>query len=358
MGHIMTVRGPIAPEELGSALPHEHLQFNITMYQGCPEDEEGKKFWNEPVTLENLFRVKRHPYANYDNCILFDIPPILKEIDYFKEVGGNAIVDVSSQGLSSETYPADMVEISERSGIHIIGGMGHFHEVMHPAYVKTSTVDDLTKEYVDTIRNGYKGYPGIRPGILGEVGTGLTVTKEEEKCLRASGQAQLETGIAINVHTHLPARNGNRVLDILESEGVPLNRVVLSHVAVSLCHPDCGFEGGLDYLRSLAARGCYVEFDLCGNAEYFQTPDHGSWWNPTDGMRARAIKKLCQEGYARQILLSHDTGHKYYLKQWGGWGLGHVLDGFKDTLLEEGVDSDHVAIFSTKNVQEMLTFSK
>lgn len=358
MGYIMTVLGPIKPEELGPALPHEHLQFNITMYQDCPEDPEGKAFWNAPVTLENLFQVRRNPYANYDNCILFEIPPILKEIEYFKQVGGNAIVDVSSQGLSGPNYAESLVEISQKSGIHVIGGMGHFHEVMHPAYVKTSTIDDLTNEYVDTIRNGYPGTNGIRPGILGEVGTGLVVTEEEEKCLRASGRAQLETGIPINVHTHLPARNGNRVLDILESEGVPLNRVVLSHVAVSLNHADIGFEGGLKYLYSLAERGCYVEFDLCGNSEYFPTPNHGYWWNPTDDRRAMAIKRLCDSGYASQILLSHDTGHKYYLKQWGGWGLGHVLDGFKHTLLEEGVDPAHVEQFSTKNVATMLTFDK
>lgn len=357
MKKIMTVLGPIPPEELGPTLPHEHLQFNITMYQGCPDDEAGKAFWNAPVTLENLFDVKAHPYANYDNCILFEIEPILKEIEYFKAVGGKSIVDVSSQGLSNEQYPQSMVEISKRAGIHVIGGMGHFHKVLHPPYVATSTIDQLANEYIDTIRNGYPN-TSIRPGILGEIGTGPVVEPDEIKVLRASARAHLETDIPMNVHMHLTSMNGHQVLDIFEEEGVNLERVVLSHCDPALTHAELGFEGGLDYIRSLAARGCYTEFDLCGNAEHFVTPNHGSWWNPTDGDRARAIKKLCEDGFGDQILLSHDTGHKYYLKQWGGWGLAHAIGEFKNILLEAGVDSAQIERFSTANPQRMLTISK
>ena len=129
---------------------------------------------------------------------------------------------------------------------------------------------------------------------------------------------------------------------------------MLGHIDGVLAHPDIEFAEMMDYYIGLLERGCYLEFDLCGNSEYFIT-DEGSWWLPTDRERGKAIARLCKNGYGKQILLSHDTGHKYYLLEYGGWGYGHVLDGFHKVLLDNGIDPKIVDMFTIDNPKRMLT---
>ncbi|WP_425388641.1 hypothetical protein [Amycolatopsis jejuensis] len=58
-------------------------------------------------------------------------------------------------------------------------------------------------------------------------------------------------------HVHPPGRTGHEILDLLDSAGADLTRVVLGHQDPSLAHPDLEFGRALDYQRSLADRGCY-----------------------------------------------------------------------------------------------------
>ena len=146
----------------------------------------------------------------------------------------------------------------------------------------------------------------------------------------------------------------DEALDLITSTGGDPSRVVMGHSDSLMCQTGRTYEQGLDYLLSLLDRGCYVEFDLCGNSEYFKT-DEAHWWLPSDRERARGLHDMCKAGFANKLLLSHDTGHKYYLREYGGWGWAHVLTGFRRTMLEEGIDEAVVDGFSTANARDVLT---
>src|SRR5262249_25655533 len=151
--------------------------------------------------------------------------------------------------------------------------------------------------------------------------------------LRAAARAHRETGAAVTVHLHPPARKGLDILAILEGEGVNLARTVMDHVDIALGHLDIGLDEAVDYYRSLLERGCFVEFDTCGNDAYFATSGYGSaFWCPSDRERAEAIARLFDLGFGDRILISQDVCHKYHLIRYGGWGYGHILRHFVQNL--------------------------
>jgi len=172
--------------------------------------------------------------------------------------------------------------------------------------------------------------------------------------LRAAARAQAETGLGITVHVHPPAREGHNILDILESEGADLSRVVLGHLDAALAHLDLTFDEAVGYHKSLAARGAYVEYDLCGTSDFLTRGDH-SWWLPSDRERVRAIRALVDAGYEDQILLSQDAAHKTWLDEYGGPGYAHVLTDFKRFLELVGIDGDLHRKFVRDNPYRMLT---
>lgn len=210
----------------------------------------------------------------------------------------------------------------------------------------------LAQELLREIEDGI-GETGVRPGIIGEIGTSHPIDPLEQKMLRAAAKAQLASGLAITVHVHPPGRRGHEVLDILVGAGVAPDRIILDHIDASLAHRDIEFAQAVDYIASLADRGCYVEFDLCGNSGYFVTKE-ASWWLPSDRERAKAIAQLCGRGFSDRVLLSQDVGHKHYLTEFGGWGYSHVLTHFSHHLREAGVGDAEIQRFFLANPAAVL----
>ena len=351
MPQVMTVLGSIDARELGTTITHEHLFIDLSCYLKPPKPGEDPGTFFDPVTIKSLHNLHRDPYGNRDNCILDDIELAVREVEIFKALGGRTIVDVTLVDIGRDV--AALAEVSRQTGVNVVAGCGHYIVSAYPPGVAEMSERQLADELLREIRHGI-GDTGIRPGIIGEIGTGHPVDPLEKKMLRAAAHAAVETGLAITVHVHAPGRRGNEVLDILLGEGVRPDKIILGHVDTSLAHLDIDFDKAIDYLESLAARGCYVEFDLCGNSHYFVTEDW-SWWMPSDRERAKALARLCRSGYAGQLLLSQDVGHKHYLREFGGWGYGHVLEAFDHHMLEAGVTRAQITGFLTDNPARVLS---
>ena len=349
----MTVLGPIDAKALETTITHEHLFIDLSCYLSPPQAGQDPGIYYEPVNIKNLHHLHRDPYGNRDNCILDDIELAVREVERFKDLGGKTIVDVTLVDIGRNVTA--LAEVSRRTGINIVAGCGHYIVSAYPPGVAEMTEQQLADELLQEIRHGI-GDTGIRPGVIGEIGTGHPIDPLEKKMLRAAARAQMETGLAISIHVHGPGRRGNEVLDILLGEGVRADKIILGHIDCSLGHLDIDFQQAMDYIESLAARGCYVEFDLCGNSNYFVTTEH-SWWQPSDRERARALARLCKGGYADQLLLSQDVGHKHYLTEYGGWGYGHVLDAFDHHMKEAGISPATIAGFLNANPARVLAVS-
>jgi phosphotriesterase-related protein len=335
MGTVMTVLGPVESDSLGKTLTHEHIFCDFTCFLLKPKNAEEAAFMEEPVSLSNLWSMRINPYANRDNCFLNDMELAIREIEIFKKHGGETITEVTLDGIGRDVLR--LADVSKKTGVNIIAATGHYIFETHPDIVRRSSSNQLADFYIDEIHTGI-GDTGIRPGIIGEIGTSYLLHPEEVKVLRGAARAQRETNLAITIHLDPGSRRGHEVLDILvKEEGVQPDRIILGHTEFALAHKDIETGEGLEYILSLADRGCYIEFELCGNTTVYKK-EKGSWVLPTDFQRTKAIAKLCLNGYSDRVLLSHDIGIKHFLREYGGWGYSHVLTAFQSYLEEAGIE--------------------
>ena len=189
----------------------------------------------------------------------------------------------------------------------------------------------------------------IRPGIIAEMGTS-NITPGEEKMLRAAARASQETGLAVCTHANAEDRNGVQIVDILTSEGMSPERIILGHlgsnifeqrVAVLERFPERALAY-LDYAKSVLDLGVTGAFDVFGKEYYV---DNRGWKLASDHQRIAAILKLIDSGYASQLVVSHDIARKFGLHAYGGWGYDHIHAHIIPRLQDQGV-SDY-------NIREM-----
>jgi len=357
-GYAVTVNGRIDPEELGVTLPHEHVFFDLSSgWYEEPDSVYGKKLANEPVSIDNLWYVRRNLMGHKDNMILNSFDDAVDEISKFYDAGGSTVVDLSPKNTGPD--PEMLRRVGRATGVQFIHGTAYYTRPAHPARIDDTDVDELEEEFVSDVREGLLG-TDIRAGIVGEIGLSDHIHDAEEKVLRAGVRAALRTGAPLNIHppgrteysqkdrTYPTSRWCLEVLDIVEEEGLPPERVVMSHMDRTL------FED-LSYQKQLAERGPYLEYDLWGTEDYLAQYNDSY---PSDGWRIGAVTELIDEGYASQLLFSHDVAYKVSLTKYGGFGYEHIPRNVLPMLRGRGVEQSTLDRITIENPKRMLTFDE
>jgi phosphotriesterase-related protein len=351
MKRILTVQGPIEPGELGQTLSHEHILVDLREHWAEPATAVAAGMEDAPVTPELLALLRRFPFSTTrDNLLLGDEDVAIRELGHFQRAGGSAVVDVTSIGLGRD--PAALFRVSRATGLHVVMGGGCYVERAHPGWVAEASLEDLAELFARDVLVGAEG-TRIRSGIIGEIGvTGVVkggrrkqghMTSEEEKVLRAGGRAAVRTGAAVSVHLDLRSQGAYEVLDKLEEEGLPPERVVL-------CHMD--FVEDLDYHRDIARRGAYVEYSSFGREYYGDAAGHSFGHDRT---RIEMIGRLVEDGLADRIVISQDVCMKMDLRAYGGNGYAHVATAIVDRMRRHGIDEDALYAMLVENPRRILT---
>ncbi len=344
---IMTVLGPIAPEQLGVTISHEHLLVDISAWFVEPDNPAARTELDRPIDMSMLSDLRRRPMSvTRDNLVLDDPDLALAELEHFASAGGNSVVEVSCYGLARD--PEGLRELARASGLNIVMSTGFYVENAHPDWVADRSVDELADLMASEVTHGVEN-SSIRAGLIGEIGlTGIPkgagrkkvgpMTAEEEKTLRAAGRASVQTGLTVTVHLDpFEPRAAIPALDVLAQEGVAPERIILDHM--DQVHD-------LDYHLAAADRGVYVEYDSLGREHYTDEWGYGFHWGH-DSWRVEFAKELIERGHGDQLLFSQDVCMKTDLRAYGGPGYGHVLNNIVPTLLELGVgraDIDRILI--------------
>ncbi|MDP9481668.1 MAG: phosphotriesterase-related protein, partial [Chloroflexota bacterium] len=283
MAHILTVSGPVDPADLGWTLPHEHTQITLWQIPGRWD------YWQ----------------------LTRDEPLILEELAAFRSVGGGGIVDLTLPGVGRD--PEWLARIAAASSLHVIMGSGWYREAYYPveARIDRRSVDDLADELVAEAIDGV-GTTGIRPGIIGEIGTDKPwISALEERVHRAAARAAQRTGLAITTHAVL-SPVGLDQLRIFEEEGADPTRVVIGHAD---SYPV------LEHHLAIVERGASVEFDFLGMA-----------FTPTERLgEGRTVELLCEllhRGHTERVLLSQDVCHDAQLARYEGNGYTYLARTF------------------------------
>lgn len=305
-GKVMTVQGLIALDQLGVTLPHEHIFLHHT-----PPD-----------------------------LVLSDPDVAVEEVARFTDAGGGTIVEMTNIGLKRN--PGGLRLVAEKTGVNIVMGCSYYKAAWHPEDMDGKSAEAITEEIVGDIMVGADG-TDIRAGIIGEVGIS-SMTPNEEKVLRASAHAQLRIGVAISLHFDIGAPEALRMraLDLLEREGVDLNRVITSHFRL--------IPEESDYQVRMVDRGTYVEFDLFGQ-ERLQSPAIPEYESESDILRS-----LIGRGCLSRMLFSSDTCYRQTLVRNGGWGYAHLLTNVVPRLRKHGITESEIHAIMVENPRRVLPF--
>jgi predicted metal-dependent phosphotriesterase family hydrolase len=308
--HIQTVLGPIEPGSLGFTLPHEHTQIALWHV------EHRWDYWQ----------------------LTRDEPVILAELERFKSAGGRGLVDLTLPGVGRD--PAWLHALATASGLHLVMGCGWYRGAYYPpeARIERRSADDLADELVREATDG-AGASGVRPGIIGEIGTDKPwLSPAEERVHRAAARAARQTGLAITTHAVM-SDVGIAQLRVFEEEGADLSRVVIGHAD---SHPV------LDHYLEIIRRGASVEFDFLGMR-----------FTPVERLgEGRVIELLCEllaRGHVDRILLSQDVCHDSQLARYEGSGYVYLAETFLPRLLAAGVSESEIETITVANPRRLLT---
>jgi phosphotriesterase-related protein len=185
------------------------------------------------------------------------------------------------------------------------------------------------------------GETGIRPGIIGEIGTDKPwLSPAEERVHRAVARAARRTGMAVTTHAVL-SPVGLEQLKIFEEEGLDPARVVIGH-ADSYPH--------LDHYLEIIRRGASVEFDFLGMSF---TPQE----RVDEPRIIELLTELVSRGHAERVLLSQDVCHNQQLKHYGGNGYTYLADSFLPRLRAAGLPETVIDTITVANPRRLLTIT-
>lgn len=343
-GKVQTVLGPVEPSDLGPTTTHEHLFIDFRFMFQEPVQASLQHRAHEQITLENRGWIAYNHYSNINNLWVVEEEVAADEARLFKRAGGRTIVDATTIGIGRD--PIGLARVSRDAGINVVMGAGFYVDAVHPEDMDSLSEDDLARTIIGDIQQGADG-TGIRAGIIGEVGCTWPLTDNERKSLRASAIAQQETGASILIH---PGRHETAPLEIIEvlaEAGADVSRVIMGHLDRTVAE--------FDTLASLAAAGCYLEWDLFGSeSSHYPLSDMDM---PSDGQRMDVIKRAVDElGCGDRIVLAHDICTRHRLTRYGGHGYGHIFENIVPRLHSRGFTAGQVRALTEDNAARVLTF--
>jgi phosphotriesterase-related protein len=259
---VNTVLGPKKASELGKTLVHEHLLIGWPGWDG-----------------DSAFPFNRKEAVK----ICCDV------LEKLKALGVKTFVDPCPSDLGRDVE--FMAECSQKTGMNVICATGYYKENLGGSHFRfraefgVDITSEIAELYQKELSEGI-GSTGIKAGLI-KCATGLNAITHYEECLlRAAARAQKATGSPIITHTDQGSL-GDKQLEIFLAEGVKPDRVAIGH---------SDDRADLAYHVGILDKGAFLSFDRFGLEILFPNK-----------LRIASLIALLGIGYAKQMLISHDT---------------------------------------------------
>ena len=270
---VITVRGPISSASLGVTDAHDHL----------------------------FLRTPALPGQEFD-----DLERSTAEVRAARSTGISTVVEVTPIGCGRR--PDLMRALSEATGVNIVAASGYHRDAHYPpgSWVMDASVDLLAERILADLQDGMHPNDWLDPdwpldparaGVIKAGASYQRISDRERDRLVAGARASRRTGAPLLVHTEV-GTCGHEIVDLLQAEGVPQNRVILAHLDRN---PD------LELHADLAARGVTLEYDTPGRIKY-----------RPDSELLDLIEAMVAAGHLDRLLLGLDLGRRDYLHAYGG----------------------------------------
>jgi len=300
---VQTVLGPIAAEELGWTLAHEHF-FTKT----------------------------------FDAPGMYLSDPILAgaELEDAKAVGTRSVIDLTTVDIGRD--PAKLLALSQSTGVNIIMGTGWYVHKTYPDSIAFTSTNGLVETLLEEIEDGVDG---VYPGVIGEIGiANETIEAREERVFRAVARVHRTTGLPIFIHQQRTF-SGPLALEILLEEGVEPNRVVFCH---------------MDSITDFEAHERAVELGVWLSYDRIQGWDLVFQLRPWEvEHRIELLRRARQDAYLNRILLSTDCCVLGDLRRYNGPGYAFTHGDFAEILRTEAFTENQLHGLFHSNPKSVLT---
>jgi len=263
---VMTVSGPIAPEQMGTTLPHEHVLVDFAGAEVVSPDR-------------------------YDREAVF--ATVLPYLQRARALGVETLVEATPVYLGRD--PLLLRRLADASGVRLLVSTGYYGargDQHVPRHAFTDPADSLAARWIREWTTGIDG-TGIRPGFI-KIGVDTGPLSEiDRKLIQAAARTHLRTGLTIASHTG-PAAAAMEQLAVLAEEGVDPSAWIWVHAQVE--------DDSTFHVRA-ARSGAWISFD--GLA-------------PENARRyVERVAFMRAEGLLDRVLVSHDAGW-YHVGEPGG----------------------------------------
>jgi phosphotriesterase-related protein len=247
------------------------------------------------------------------------------------DFGVTTIVDHTTIELGRD--PELVREISVRSGVNIVVATGSWAEPA--AFYQHQPAEYCASLFARECKQGIAG-TGIKAGIIKCAIDTAGLTPFIEKMIRSAALAQAATGLPVTVHSSCVNKSGLVAAQLLRDCGADMPAVIIGHA---------GDTDDFDYLYSILDTGAWLGIDRLGIIDRF--PDEG---------RVRVIARLCAEGLADRIFLSHDAScwsgrltQEYKRAVRPDWNFRHFFVTIAPQLRAAGVAQSDLDLILTAN---------
>jgi phosphotriesterase-related protein len=311
MATVHGVLGPIDTSELGFTLMHEHILIANWSMRQCFAD-----------------------WVDTEKVIEFASGELAKA----KDAGVRTVCDLTPINIGRDIHVIH--ETAARAGVNVIASTGfYYHE---EAWLEAWPPEKLVEWLIRDIEDGIQG-TSMKAGLIKCATNTAGVTEFNAKLLRTAAKLHRATGTPISTHTDVHNHSGLAQQDLFEEEGVDLSRVVIGH---------CGDSEDIEYLTKILERGSFIGMDRFGLDMVLPTEK-----------RVSVIAELCRNGFASQIVLSHDACcHIDFFPDFDAtlsatalpnWNFLHVPNDVVPALRKNGVSEEQIRALTVDNPRKI-----
>ncbi len=289
MREVMTVAGPIRPDQMGLTLTHEHVLVDFIGADKISPDR-------------------------YDADDAFN--RILPHLQRVKDLGCDTFVECTPSFLGKDVRL--LQRLSDTTGLHIITNVGYYgaaQDKFLPQHACEDSPEQLADRWTREWESGIDG-TRVRPGFI-KIGVDLTaLSAVDKKLVLAAAITHKRTGLTIMSHTAaaIPAM---AQIEILLDQGVHPEAWIWTHAHREKdndLHERAARQGawiafdGLDrselerdlaHLRQMKERGCLQRVHLSHDAGWYEPGEaEGGIYRPHDDLFTDVIPELKQAGFS------------------------------------------------------------
>lgn len=303
------------------------------------------------VPVDNLGMTDAHDHliraggveviSNGSDFEMTDESKALEELELFKAVGGNTLVEMTPIGSGRSIE--GLRSLSRESEVNILSTTGFHKSELYDRshFLWKYDRDTLAQLLIDDVAQGIDVYDYAGPvvkrlegkaGLIKAACSLQSITWIEKKVLEAAALASCETGAPISLHLE-KGTMALEAIDILMSNGASPDSIILGHIDRN---PD------LYYHKAVAEKGVFLAYDGAARVKYY-----------TDAVIVDLYKSMIDLGFEDQLLMGADLGGKSYFKAYeGGPGLGYNFGTFVPRLIDCGVPEEvvrKITIYNARN---------